>query len=369
MHAAKLLFVLLDFMKKLIAAAVIILTISGLLSIPSCQCNSTPKYDSTKVANWDDGMIKKLTLALADKPTDPELYYQRAQQYYSLNNLKASATDLQSAIHIDSTNTKYYFTLADVFLASGTVDGCLLTLKHILLIDPENKDAKMKMAKAYIYIPDFAQALALTNEIIKADGNNAEAYFLQGIALKGGGDTTKAIQSFMMAVQKKPDFYDAYMQLGLLHSEKHNSIAPQYFDNAIQIDSSVNEAWYAKGKFYHDLGDNALQQNQTAKADQQYEQAKKIYKHLIVKDPQYQDAYFNLGTIYYNQDSLDMALRMFNLAIQMAPTYAEAYYGRGLVHEVNGETDEAASDFRQALNLQPDYEKAQKELDKISVVN
>lgn len=353
-------------MNKLFLVFTALIFATCFISMPACQCNSKPDFDSTQIANWDDGMIKKLSIQIADDPGNAALYYQRAQQYYSLSNLKSSAADLQKAIHLDSTNTKYYFTLADVFMSSGTADGCILTLKHILLLDPNNEEAKIKMVKAYIYIPDYPQALSLINEILKKNENNADAYFMQGMAYKGSGDTTNAVQSFLMAIQKKPGFYDAYMQLGLLQSQKHNPIATQYFDNAINIDSTANEAYYDKGKFYHDLGDIALQKNKTADADKQYEMAKKIYRQLISRDPQYADAYFNLGTIYYNQDSTDLAMRMFNLAIQMEPTYAEAYYGRGLVNELNGDNDAAASDFRQALNLQSDFDKAQKELDKIN---
>ena len=117
---------------------------------------------------------------------------------------------------------------------------------------------------------------------------------------------------------------------------------------------------------YPQVVKQALQQNQDKKADQQYDEAKKIYRKLIIKDPQYADAYFNLGTIYYNEDSIDIALRMFNYAIQMQPTYAEAYYGRGLVEELQNKNDAAIADFQQALNLDADFEKAQKELDKLT---
>jgi tetratricopeptide (TPR) repeat protein len=165
------------------------------------------------------------------------------------------------------------------------------------------------------------------------------------------GDTSKAIASFQKAVQVKQDFYDAYMQLGLLTSNKPGSLAPRYFDNAIRLDSFSAEAFYGKAKFYQD--------------QKQYEKAKAIYHDLVAKDPQYEQAYFNIGFIYIQQDSIDKAYRMFDYAIKVAPTYPEAYYYRGLCSLVLGNKDQAESDFRQALTLKPGYEMAQKELDNL----
>jgi tetratricopeptide (TPR) repeat protein len=87
---------------------------------------------------------------------------------------------------------------------------------------------------------------------------------------------------------------------------------------------------------------------------------------LIAQNPQYDKAYFNLGFIYIEQDSIDKAYRMFDYAIKVSPAYAEAYYYRGLCTLQKGNKEQAASDFRQALTLKPDYELAQRELNNLT---
>jgi tetratricopeptide (TPR) repeat protein len=193
--------------------------------------------------------------------------------------------------------------------------------------------------------------------------NNAEIYFIKGLNLKEMGDTTRAIAAFQKAVTVKSDFYDAYIQLGLLNSKKPSQLAAQYFDNAIRIDSSSEEAYYDKAKFFQDRGDVFFDKNQDASANENYTKAKEVYHELIAKNPQYETAYFNLGFIYVRQDSLDKAYRMFDFTIKVKPAYAEAYYYRGLVSEDRGNSDQAAADFRQAISLRPDFELAKKELE------
>ena len=179
------------------------------------------------------------------------------------------------------------------------------------------------------------------------------------------GDTTRAIAAFQKCVQYKQDFYDAFMQLGLLHSAQKKNLAPSYFDNAIRLDSSKAEAWYAKAKYYQDQGAVADKKKNITEAKTNYEEAKKTYRELIIKNPQYEFAYFNLGFIYLQQDSIDKALRHFDLATKVSPQYAEAYYYRGLCELVKGQKEQAESDFQQTLNLKPDYKAAQDELDKL----
>src|ERR1043165_8913926 len=130
------------------------------------------------------------------------------------------------------------------------------------------------------------------------DKTNSEVWFVRGLNLKEMGDTTRAVAAFQRAVTVKPDFYDAYIQLGLLTSKKPSQLASQYFDNAIRLDSSNTEAYYDKGKFFQDRGDASFEKNNFDDADENYAKAKAVYHELIGLNPQYQNGYFNLGFIY-----------------------------------------------------------------------
>ena len=165
------------------------------------------------------------------------------------------------------------------------------------------------------------------------------------------GDTAKAISSFQTAIEQEPDYYDAYMQVGLLMSFQKNDLALEYLNNALRLDSNSMEVFYAIAMHYQNKGE--------------YQTAIQVYKDAINIDPQFEHAFHNIGYIYLDLDSIDKAFKFLNLAIQVSPSYALAYYHRGKCHEINGDYRDAMMDYQQALNFDPDLLMAREDLHKL----
>ena len=351
-------------MKIFVAARLIFLSLVQFSCHEKTE-NTQKQVDTLSQKDLADPQIKALTDKIQGDPDNPENYFLRSNVFLANNNIKAAFSDLSMAIALDSSNNKYYFAMADLSLKGGSADAALVAFNQILHRDPKNKQALIKLSKVYFFQKDYSQSLIQLAKVEELDKNNAEEWFVRGLNLKEMGDTVRAVASFQKAVTIKQDFYDAYVQLGLLSSKKPSQIAAQYFDNAIHIDSSNVEAMYDKGKFFQDRGDAAYDKNNFTRANDNYEKAKAVYHELIAQNPQYQYSYFNLGFIYVRQDSLDKAYRMFDYAIRVSPSYAEAYYYRGLVSLEKRNKDQAKADFQQALTLKPDYQLAQKELNNL----
>lgn len=298
-----------------------------------------------------DPQIMALTEKIKSDPGNAENFFLRSNVFMGLGNIAASFSDMSAAISLDSGNVKYYFAIADIYLKGGSADGAIGAFQQIIKSDPENTEALLKMSKVYFYMRSYQNSMQQLNRVQEMGMDNFESWFVRGLNFKEMGDTARAITSFQKSVQAKPDFYDGYMQLGLMTSKSRGPMAAQYFDNAIRIDSTVTEAYYAKAMFYQD--------------HREFENAKSVYQQLIRINPQYELSYFNLGYVYILQDSIDKAYRMFDYAIKVKPVYAEAYYYRGLCSSEKGNTDQAMADFRQALTLKPDYTPAQEELNRL----
>ncbi|MEO6168159.1 MAG: tetratricopeptide repeat protein [Chitinophagales bacterium] len=321
----------------------------------SCNHSGEVKKDAIdSLASKDasDPQIKTLTEKIKADPKNPEQYFLRSNVFLQIGNIPASFHDMSTAIALDSSNAKYYFAIADIYLKGGSADGAIDAFHHIIDGDGKNSEAMIKLSKVYFYKKEYKNSMDQLARVQELDKDNFETWFIRGLNFKEMGDTNRAITSFQKSVQIKPDFYDGYMQLGLITSNNKMSSAPQYFDNAIRIDSTSAEAHYAKAKFYQDHGE--------------IEKAKSTYQRLITVNPQFESSYFNLGYIYIKEDSIDKAYRMFDYAIKVKPAYAEAYYYRGLCSEEKGNAEQAIADFRQALTLKPGYELAQKELNTLT---
>lgn len=297
--------------------------------------------------------IAAISQQIKQAPANPQLYLQRGDAYFNYGNLKYALLDYKHAYSLDSTTAAYAIGLADCYFEVNYADSAILILERYLQHDPKNIDALLDVAQDYFLLPTpkYELALARLDDILKIDIQNSEAYFYRGLILKETGDTVKAIRSFQTAAETNPDYYDAYMQIGLLYADKNDPLAVKYFDNAIALNDSSNEAKYAKAKFLQDNG--------------KLHEAISYYTKIIEKDPQDADAIYNLASIYYGVDSMERAYRLFDISIKQNPSKPEAYFGKALCAEELGKTEEAISFYEQALNLNPDYKDAEEQLNKL----
>ena len=64
-------------------------------------------------------------------------------------------------------------------------------------------------------------------------------------------------------------------------------------------------------------------------------------------------------------DSLDKAIKNFDIATKVDPTEASYYYYRGKAKEKKGNKTEAKADYEQALRFDADLKEAKKSLSKL----
>lgn len=79
-------------------------------------------------------------------------------------------------------------------------------------------------------------------------------------------------------------------------------------------------------------------------------------------NPDYPDAYFYKGRIYFDREEYRNALLNFNETLQLSPNFADAYYRRGLVYHEMGQTEREITDYEQALKLDPNHSEVKKKL-------
>lgn len=289
--------------------------------------------------------LKGLTQQIKEDPDNASLYFARGRMLDNMQEDTLALEDYQKAISLDSSKAEYFSAIGDMLFEHKDISGSLKWIEKALKIDPKDPASHLKMAKLFIYTKDYKSAFSEINTVLKKDVYNAEGYFLKGMAYKDMKDTANARSSFETAVQVAPDYKEAIVQLGLLYSAKKDSIALRYFDNAYKVDTTDLFPIYARGVFYQD--------------NKQYENAKAEYKRVIFRDNQYADAYYNMGYVLMQQDSVDKARRQYDLLTKIDPTDPEAYYNRGLCSELMGKKEEAISDYRQALTFYKDYPEAQ----------
>jgi len=296
--------------------------------------------------------IAEITAKINKSPNNPDLYNERAKLFLGEKDINNALNDINHALEINPKNSYFYITLSDIYFTMGKAQKTQETLMKAHYLDPENTEVLFKIAELNYYFKQYKETFEYINKTLEIDPNNPKSYFIMGFVFKETGDTAKAIQNFQIAVDKDQNYYDAYIQLGILFAAQKNPLAINYYDNALNINPQSTEAWYNKGMFYQN--------------NEMYNEAMETYNSIIEIDPNFKYAYFNLGFInlqYLNV--IDVARNFFTQAIECDPNYAEAYFNRGLCFERVGDIMNAKKDYQKALDLKTNYQKAIEGLNRV----
>ena len=329
----------------------------SIVMIVSCAHNNNvtevKKTDSTAQNTPEE--LKQLNSQLLAQPTNADLYHRRAKYYFNAKDFQKGMVDIVQALKIDSTKAEYYSTLSDLYFVANQTGKTKTALEKCIALDDKNADAMVKLAELYLYVRKNELSMKYINMALKVNQYNAKAYFMKGMNYKELKDTTRAISSMQTAVEQDQQYYNAYVQLGILCAAQNNSLAVLYYKNALRIQPTSTEAWYNLGKFFQDTKDlkNALE----------------TYTKLLQIDKGNKNALFNMGVINFAYlKKYELAINNFSEAIKIEPKFVQAYYGRGICYQAKGDIKLAATDFQACLDINPKYEPAQTALKELSKV-
>jgi len=234
----------------------------------------------------------------------------------------------------------------------GKVKECRAALETAVSLDKKSTEPLLKLAELSLYFKDYSKVFDYTQQVQALDDNNAKAFFIRGFALKEKGDTVAAIKNFRQAVDADQKYFDAYIQLGLLHAAKRSKLSADYYKTALTIKPKSIEAYYDLGIYYQENG--------------AYNEAMDAYRAIIAIDSKYKHAYFNMGYIHmFYLRVYSEGAKYFTKAIDTDPNFAEAYYNRAYCRELMGDETNARLDYNKAMAIRPNYKLAMDGLNRL----
>jgi tetratricopeptide (TPR) repeat protein len=323
-----------------------ILSLFGLFLLIFFSCKNEQKPAAASGPKIDP-QLAALNALLEKNPNDDTLYYQRAVVYYKLDGYDEALRDAAQAIQLDSMQPYYYHLLADILLDYARPNDsrrAIDVLKVAAAKFPNHFHTLLKLSEFQLIVKKHGDALATLDKILQRDPQNAEAFYMAGRVALDKGDTTAAIASLQKSVKIDATNEDAWMFLGRIFTNRNNPLAIQYFDNVLRLDSTNWEAREFKGVYYKRRGE--------------FDKAFEIYRSIIVNNPDYANAYFDMGMIYLELDSLSKAYDNFDIAVKTDQLFVKAYYYRGVCAELQGNAAAALSDYKQAKGMLPDFKEA-----------
>ncbi len=227
-----------------------------------------------------------------------------------------------------------------------------------------------------IILSFFIDSPRLTVSFAEDEVNSVHTYLLNGHSFHFQGYHGLAIEEYKKVLEKNPDNFQAYVNMGLIYRDMslYNKAIDAY-NKAIAINNKEPIIFLNLGWAYYNISD-------FDKAKESFQKAVALVKEAKTSDF-ICEAHFGLGSTYIMQKLYDKAKEEFNEAIQSNSNYTPAYFRLGMVYEAEEQIDEAIINYLKVLKVdynfvevrfylarlylkQKLYEKAFAQYDKIS---
>lgn len=261
---------------------------------------------------------------------------------------------------------------------------------------PEKEDTEVRDDESFNSSVLIRESFALVREgdidgakerlilVKEREPENKKAYYLLGRIYRKEKEYTKAINMFEDALSIDQDYAKCYYQLGCVYYqiEKYRD-AKEYFNQyltyknndektmvyLVEIDKILKkdekpDDKKEKKEDKNDVDQMFKQGRQLAK-DKKYDEAKRVFENIMVKDPENKKAYYNYALVYYKEKDLDRCKVILKDLTDNFPDYEKAHYLLGITYYKLNDNENASSAFEKVLRINPDHSKAKKMLKKI----
>jgi len=173
----------------------------------------------------------------------------------------------------------------------------------------------------------------------------ADAYYKIGLSYLNENKAQQAYVEFFRAYELDPRNKEVLNAIGivyLLHFDEPQK-AIEFFEKAVKVDPDYSEAYNNLGYSYEKMGN--------------FEDAIPYYRKAIA-NPLYstvEKAYINMGNAYYRLSRYEAALSSFKEAAKRAPNLGLTYLRIALCYNAMGKYGDAATAMNQAISLDPVY--------------
>ncbi len=204
--------------------------------------------------------------------------------------------------------------------------------------------------------------------------DEAVQFFKRANFLVSRREYRQAIPFYNEAIEKKPDFADAYNNRGLARQRLNQwTAARSDFDEAIRHDPEYREAYYNRARAQFELGQAAAGLADLEKIEAEYRDsaffqvtkadllalnqnrsaAYAAYDRALQLDARSVEAHVNRGVLYFQDRRYAEARRDFERALALDPKQHFALNNLALIQARSGQLDQALRSVNRAIELKP----------------
>jgi protein O-mannosyl-transferase len=317
-----------------------------------------------------NGAISDLNQAINLNPKYSNAYSIRAGIKKIMNDLQGALGDYSKAIEVDPKNCEFYNNRGNLKFQLSDFQGAIDDYATSIRLNPKDFLGYKNRGAVRFSRKQYQEALSDLSESIKLSPASGDLFYTRSLIKKAMNDPNGAKEDYEKAVKLDPnyaaigfmknagisgsalpDFKPAqFNEQGRLMEIKGSlQDAIQLYKKALDLKPDFAEAWFNLGNVYGKT--------------KQFNEAMNCLNNAIRYKSDYVQALSSRGVAYASIGKTDQAISDLSAAIKGNPGYAVAYLNRALVYLNSGRRELACSDLQQAVKLgyNPAYRIYQKE--------
>jgi len=295
----------------------------------------------------DDALeVYRVGLNYESAEQKPDLYIALALLESKVNNLEQAQKGYEEAIRLDPTRADTYIRLAQLLAQENRIDEALEVYRQMAKQPALAGPAHISIGKLLVVQHRYEEAAQSYRDAIATDPKKADAYLELAVLYLQQGKHEEVEQLVLKALEADPQNPEPHRLLAELRGRQHR------LDEAISEYRKVLElqsGGIAVSDAFVRIGNLLLAQKRYAEAEREFQQA-------IHSDPTNAEAYYNLGTVFEQQNNVDRAVTLYRKVVEFQPTgvaASDAYVRIGNLLRAQKLYEEAGQEFQNAIQSNP----------------
>ncbi len=273
-----------------------------------------------------------------------EPYKRLAEECLVQGKIKEAIASCHQALKIRPDFIHAYVTLGNALQAGGKIEAAIRSYSQALELQPNFAEVRANIGSMYFKMGRLEEAIAHYEQAIALSPDLAGAHWNLGKVYHKHGDIEAAIACFQRTSELNPQLVGADFHFNLanrLFTQGKRDEAIESYEKALAIKPDWAEA-------YGNIGSARSQQGDLDAAIINYQQA-------VALKPELEVLHFNLGNSFLQQNKYEEAITNYQNTLKIKPDWPEVHANLGSCFSMQGRLEEALTSYQEALRLKPDW--------------
>ncbi len=323
-------------------------------------------------------------------------YFRDGLRYYYREQFEPALEKFQQAIELEPSDPRHHFFVANSYKHLGQFDKAEIAYREALELSPDYITARRRLAFLYFDNGRWEKAQEEFEQLTQDAPGEFEYRHHYAITLYQLDQIERAREEFYRARELRPDSPEVFYYLGRISLDRGEYInAVSRFDRAVDGKSGEGRYHFHRGLAFFRMEDylepevevrsvpdfrKAIEYNfdtersrfllansllcwglrfvrdgQTQDGIDYLREAVRLFRTVLVADPEASNAYHNLGLSYLGIGNLDLAVEALREAVELEPEVAFFHDSLGLAQFRRGDFRRAVTAWQFVTEINPQY--------------